>query len=370
MDEIFIAIITSLIASLIFWVVFDYLPNKKRYNKVRPKVEFDIYEIFVSVSIFLGMALDINKYGWSFSRRKIELGEVTKEDFNLWLQNKCLNSTYQFDEMGAKMLPIGEKLDERSKMICDKIEKGATYYSFMTAEEIILLRKIAAKVRTYSYTDSAVERVDGHTFRPLIPNIAYMAENFTDISKLYLELRNIVWSYKKIDRSINKYIVADFAFDKANKSYLSGDFKRCIKYIKKSKFAAESSKQLLLFKAYYNLGKKKKAESAIRIYFENTKTKTIALHSLLDDSHIDFYTMESWVGDLLSEYTTEIDLYEAIESSEKEKAIEKRGYELANEIKSFYENKSKESDVQAQRRMAEKKEKIQKQLDELGQISN
>ena len=157
MKEVLIAIITSLIASIIFWLVFSLIPERRRYNKVRPKVEFDIYEIFLSLRSFINIALIINEYGWMFSDRKIELGEVTKDDFNIWLQNKCLNSSYKFDEMGSKMLEVGDDLESTSNRIVEKLETCATYYSFMTADEILLLRKISARVKSYSYTGSAAD---------------------------------------------------------------------------------------------------------------------------------------------------------------------------------------------------------------------
>ena len=365
MKEILIAVVTSLIASVIFWFVFNYIPEKRRYNKVRPKVEFDVYEIFIKLSSYLGIGLEINEYGWSFPRDKIESGQVTKEDFNLWLQNKCLNSSYQFDEMGSKMLAVGDSLERCSRDICDKIEKCATYYSFMTADEILLLRKISAKVTTYSYIGSAEDKVGGTTLRPVVPNIAYMAENFAEISKLYIDLQQIVWSYKKIDRSINKYIVADFSFNEATRCYIRGEFKRCIKYIKKSRYASVENKRILLFKAYYNLGNKSKAMAILKLYMENSTHKTSLLYSLLDDEHIDFYDMNEWVGEVLSSYISEIELYEAIEESIRSQSIQKQGIETAEEIKEFYKQKLDENSRQAKQRVAQKQEKIAEQLEEL-----
>ena len=82
------------------------------------------------------------------------------------------------------LIPIGIELERISKDICTKIEKRSTYYSFLTADEILLLRKISAKLTAYSYTGNATEVVGKSTLRPLIPNLSYMADNFYIISQL------------------------------------------------------------------------------------------------------------------------------------------------------------------------------------------
>lgn len=365
MREILVAVVTSLIASLIFWFIFDFIPSRSRYNKVRPKVEYDIYEIFINVSTFLGLALDINEYGWSFPRDKIESGNVTKADFELWLQNKCLNSSYQFDEMGPKLLPIGDKLKKSAEDICSKIERCATYYSFMTADEILLLRKISTKATIYSYDDAATTKLGSTTLRPVVPNITYMAENFAELSKLYIDLRQLVWSYKKIDRSINQYIVGDFSYNEAKNCYVRGEFKCCIKFIKKSKYVPDTTKQLLMFKAYYKLGKEAKAINSLKQYFDKATHKSLLLYDLLDDEHIDFYNISAWADEIISEHVSEIELYEAIEASVRSKTIQEQGIATAIEIEKFYKKKLEENSVQAKEWVSQKHQKIVAQLDQL-----
>lgn len=312
-QEVLIAVITSLVASIIFWFAFNLIPEKRRYNKVRPKVEFDIYEIFTRLGGYIGIALEINEYGGSFSFEPIKTGTASKDDFDFWLQNKCLNASYQFDEMGKSLLLVGNRLEKSATEICDKIEKCATYYSFMTAEEILLLRKISAKVSVYSYNMPAETKVGESVFLPVVPNISYMAENFYELSLLYADLQRLVWAYKKIDRSINKYIVGDFQYNNAQKHYATGDFKKCIKCLKKSNLAAEELKYSLLFRAYYNLNNLPKALSALQQYFEVTKHKTILL-VLLDDTHITFDALDEAVFDIIVQNYSDIEMMETFEA--------------------------------------------------------
>lgn len=362
MREILVAVVTSLIASFIFWIFFNYIPEKRRYNKVRPKVEFDIYEIYVKLGSYINIALQINEYSRYFPFDRIKTGQVTKEDFELWLQNKCLSPDYQFDEMKDKLMPVGEALEKSAIEICSKIEKCATYFSFMSADEILILRKISAKVATYSYDMPAEEKVGKSTLRVVIPNIAYMAENFYDLSKMYVALQNIVWSYKKIDRSINKYLVGDFDFNEAQKYYANGEFKKCLKYLKKSKYAAEESKLVLQFKVYYNLKKISKAAVTLKSYFNcSSNTKTI-LYSIFGDTHIDLTSFDDSLWDIILQNCSEIDIVEVIESVEITQRIEKQGLENAREIKAFYEERLRQGDLEAAERMKEKREKIREKI--------
>ena len=161
--------------------------------------------------------------------------------------------------MRDKLIPIGPELERISKDICTKIEKCSTYYSFMTADEILLLRKISAKLTVYSYTENAIEVVGESTFRPLIPNLSYLADNFYEVSQLFGALQEIVWNYKKVDRSINKHIIGDFSLGKARKAYMHGKYTRCI-WLSKCKSSVHPIEvYALLFQSYYNIGQRKKA---------------------------------------------------------------------------------------------------------------
>lgn len=308
----------------------------------------------------VSIALKINEFGWSFPFDKIESGLAAKEDFELWLQNKCLNSSYKFDEMADKLLPVGNDLDGRATEICQKIDKSATYYAFMSADEILLLRKISSKVTVYSYDEKA-ENVLGNTcYRPVVPTIAYMSENFFELSKLYLQLQKIVWSYKKIDKSINKYILGDFSYNKANKQYLLGNFKKCIKIIKKCKSDNKYLKYSLLFKANYCLGRKDKAVSALKMVFDSTTLKPVSIRSLLYDFHLDFETMDDAVyEEVCSRYTT-AEILEMVEEIERERNLIANAAVTSKEIQIYYETKLKKEKDGASQRMQEKHKKLEK----------
>lgn len=39
--EIIVAIVTSLIASIMFWVVFNVIPDRRERKKMKPLIDFD-----------------------------------------------------------------------------------------------------------------------------------------------------------------------------------------------------------------------------------------------------------------------------------------------------------------------------------------
>ena len=83
MKMILVSVITSLIAYFIFWCFFDYIPSKIRYNKIRPKVEFDIYEIYFKLLFYIQAPLQTNIYGCFYPQDRLRAGLVSREDFSL-----------------------------------------------------------------------------------------------------------------------------------------------------------------------------------------------------------------------------------------------------------------------------------------------
>ena len=334
-DLIFSALI-SIVTSLIASVVFSAATDGRRWRKVRPKVEFDIYEILLSLMRFIQVGLEINKNGWRFSFEKVEAGEATTEDFNIWLQNKCLNNTYRYDEMGDRLLPIGDELATCRDNLCKQIDRCAAYHAFMTAEEILLLKKIATKACVYSYEENAETVIAGKVFRPVNPTLAYMADNFLELSQLYLALQNKAFSYRRIDRTINRYVVSDFRIAKARKHYYAGEYRRCICALRLMRKADLFQKYSLLFKAYYCCGEIDKALVALNHYLDVTTLKPISFRNIFSDMHMNIHSLDERVLEDLCDRFTNDAVNEMIRELDREKRIEDAAIKSALEIKSHY----------------------------------
>lgn len=335
MEAILVSVLTSLIASLIFWYLFDYLPNKIKYNKIRAKVEFDIYEIYVALFFYIQAPLQTNINKYFYPQDRLRSGLVSRKEFNFWLQNKCLNDTYMFDEMRDKLIPIGSKLEKSSKGICTLIEKCSTYYSFMTGDEILLLRKISAKLTVHSYTNV----VGKSTSRPLIPNLSYMADNFYETSQLFVELQEIVWKFKKLDKSINKYAVVDFSLGKSKKAYLQGNYKKCIWLAKCKSNSHTIETHALLFRSYYDIGKRKKALLYLDKYLDNFKLKPVYIRNLFADIYKKEYYLSADIIEVLSRHYSEIEIIEMNNQITRDQRILDDAVKVNQEILEFYNQK-------------------------------
>jgi hypothetical protein len=46
MKDFAYAILLNIAAAIIFWIVFALLPERRRRNKLRPKLEFGIYQVY------------------------------------------------------------------------------------------------------------------------------------------------------------------------------------------------------------------------------------------------------------------------------------------------------------------------------------
>jgi hypothetical protein len=131
-----------IIAAIIFWFFFNYYPRQRKYKKLRPKVEFDIYQMHWGLSFYFFYIFKISPWRDVAQQHKIVAGCLTKEEIELWLQDKCLNDTYKYDENKEKLISIGSDL-ERIALEYSKRQKDVlNFVDYLSAEEILLLQKI------------------------------------------------------------------------------------------------------------------------------------------------------------------------------------------------------------------------------------
>lgn len=334
--QILLSIAVSLMASAIFWLVTDFIPTRRRYGKVRPKVEFDLYGIERSLFAYLRTALKINEYDWYFPAYKIESGTATVEDFRLWLQNKCLNSTFQFDEMGPRLLPVGQDLEDRALELCRAIEQTSTFYAFMTAEEILLLRKVADRLRTYSYVGNASDRVGSVVLRPANPTISYMAENFSELNYLYFSLKRIVLGFRHADELSNKYGKTNRVIERARVEYLRGNYRKCLSIIRPRPHEDAFSSHVLRYKALYCLGKREEAAGELGLALDSTSLKPVSIRNLFYDARLDYRTMDREILSVLDDRYSVEDIQEMFNAIEQERTVVDSAMASAQEIMRFY----------------------------------
>lgn len=335
-EELVKNVLFSLLAALIFWVVFNFIPDWKRRKRIRPKVEFDIYEFYQELFHYIQVPFYYKEHSSSLLQQEIFAGKVTKEDFENWLQNKCLNESYLYDEMAPKYMCIGEKLEEVSVRLCEKSKNIYAFTDFLSANEILLIKKIITKLRIYSYVGDSSLIIDGKAFKPVNPSLSYMATNFFEIYEMFLNLQQIVLSYKDIDISINTSIAWHFKWRDTKLAYHRGEYKKCLRRFWFAEVQNKFPEHLwsIKFRCLYILGKRTEA----LIFLENQ----LSLNSLqliyIRNSFDDFYLQED-VKRLLIKARGEEEYIEMVECLKREKAIVDQMMSQAETIKHHYAKK-------------------------------
>ncbi|AWY01205.1 hypothetical protein A8139_15475 [Marinomonas primoryensis] len=94
---ILLPILLSVVAAIVFWLVFSYLPERKRRKKLRPIVELALFDAYKKLFSLFDLVMRHSSHSPSFFQSKIRAGNLSEEDIQLGLQNKCLNESYLYD---------------------------------------------------------------------------------------------------------------------------------------------------------------------------------------------------------------------------------------------------------------------------------
>lgn len=282
-----ITFIESLISAYIFWLAFNYFPEKSRNKKIRPNIEFTIYEVSWDLHVYLRKAFSHKIPVMGIVPSKFQSGDLTREDFELALQDKCLNETYLYGEFASIYLIIGEELLNYANNINDKIEQLYLFMPFLSSKEILILKKISVKIYSYSYTTPAVSEtpISGIVLKPVVPNVSYMAKNFHELYELYFELEEIMHSYKYIDLSINYSITSRFKWKEVEYDYNQGKYKKVLRRLKVAEILDEFPDYLwkIKFLSLYHVGKINKALNYLQDHLLSSKLDLKYLRSTFNE---------------------------------------------------------------------------------------
>lgn len=326
--DIIIPIILSFIAAIIFWFVFNHLPDKKRYLKIRPKVEYNMYSVYINLFHYIDLTLGHNNYSPSFFQHKIRGGILLKEDIVLGLQNKCLNDSYLFDKNASLFVVIGNKLFEEANKINIEIDKLFDFNNYLSANEILLLEKIRTKLFKYNYENTPFTKIIEHKYTVKIPNLSYMADNIFDIYNLFLNLQSSLFRNTFFDRDIFLYLVQYY--------FYSNNYEECKKQIGLHIEEYQDCKELLLcydFSCDYLLNRKNESYEKIESLFKN-KINLV--------SHRDFLVLiinEVRAQELLKQYYTDSDIKYLTDIIKNEENLKANFINQALSLKEHYSQK-------------------------------
>ena len=118
------------------------------------------------------------------------------------------------------------------------------------------------------------------------------------------------------------------------------------------------------------MGNLRKATAALKQYFEISKYKNSVLFHVLDDEIINLESLDDVIWEIFSANYTDIEIMEAMESTEKSKTVQQQGIKTAEMIKSYYAKKLDEHSRQATERMTAKRKHLTECLEKVRSGAN
>ncbi|WP_124916940.1 hypothetical protein [Alteromonas flava] len=288
-SNILLPILLSLVAAMFFWLVFSYLPERKRRKKLRPIVELALFDAYKKLFSLFDLVMRHSTHSPSFFQSKIRAGNLSEDDILLGLQNKCLNESYLYDpRVKDALLVVGEDIQDLTLDIDELANKVLSFHTYATAEELILLEKVREKIHVYHFGKRDLERhcrtkVNGRVIRPVDPSISYRHRNFFELYELFCHLQKLVLNYSPLDRERFVY--------KMQWLYYSGQYHLCVKLIRSqgSLFKKDST----LYRNYLALS-------------ERGRGRMKAFYKIIEDT----YKSRPYGGSLVSSRSTFTELLE------------------------------------------------------------
>lgn len=275
--DIVLPIALSVVSAVIFWFAFNLFPEKRRYNKIRPKVDYNMYSIYSNLFHYFDLALTHNKNSPSMFQHEIRGGILKKETIILGLQNKSLINYPKSGEIPFNYIIIGHSLDDIASRIDIEINRLFSFNTYLKADEILLLEKIRTKLFTYDYKGNGL-------IIPVDRSLSYMSENIFDIYELFLQLQKIIFSSKfssEFERNIYLYLIQYY--------YYSKKYELCKKAIKTNKEKYPGDMDISIS---YNF---------LCDYMLNRKDEVYKKIESLFSKHIDLVTYRSFVAPIIKE---------------------------------------------------------------------
>lgn len=251
-SNILLPILLSVIAALVFWLMFSYLPEQKRRKKLRPIVDLALFDVYKQLFSMFDLIMRHSNNSPSFYQSEIRAGKLSKNDIALGLKNKCINESYRYDpHVRGGLLVIGQEILDRAFELDELAKKVLSFHTYATAEELLLLEEIREKIRVYHFGERHINKscetiFNGQVFRPVDPSISYRQQNFYEIYLLFCKLQPLVLNKKPIDR--DRFIY------KMQSLYYSGQYHFCIKLIRSEGHRFE--KDSTLYRNYWALSER------------------------------------------------------------------------------------------------------------------
>ena len=251
-SNILLPILLSIVAAVIFWLVFSYLPERKRRVKLRPIVELALFDAYKQLFSLFDLIMRHSSNSPSFFQSEIRAGKLSEDDIALGLQNKCLNESYLYDpHVKDGLLVVGEKILDRTIDLDELANKVLSFHTYATAEELVLLEQIREKIRVYHFGERHIKKpcgaiINGQIHHPVDPSMSYRRGNFYEIYQLFCKLQTLVLNHRPLDR--DRFIY------KMQSLYYSDQYRLCAKLIQSE--GKRFEKDSTLYRNYWALSER------------------------------------------------------------------------------------------------------------------
>lgn len=332
-DDIIVAIVTSLIASVVFWLVFNVLPNKVERKKIKPLLDFDLYHIYTRLVHFLEIPFHHSMHSPSYLQMRLFTGDIKKEDYRLYLATKCLTEEHKkVDDAAKNLMPIGGALKSEANEIQDYIQKLYVFNKYLTAEQILLCRKIADKVTTYDFEMRAFERIGNQVLAPVDPTMRGMESMFYETYTLFLQLQDYLINQKPTGDKLGDFY-KDLRYRKLGLLYSRGEYRKVARIAKDYNYI---NTRAYYFRSLYRKGETEKGLAALRDFLQKESMQLIYMRGYFEE-----FIDDEQIKDVLIAERSEKEYQEIIDCINQEREQQDTFEKFAAEIEAYYDEKLK-----------------------------
>lgn len=332
-NDIIAAIVTSLIASVVFWLVFNVLPNAIERKKIKPLLDFDLYQIYLQLAHFLEIPFYHSMHSPSYLQMRLFTGSITKNEYRLYLSTKCLTDEYKnVDDTAKNLLPIGSSLKSVSNEILDCIQKLYVFNKYLTADQILLCRQIADKISTYNFEMRAFDQIGNHVFGPVDPTMRGMESMFYETYTLFLRLQDFLIKQKPASNEFGDFY-KNICYRKLGLLYRQREFK---KVAKSAKGGNDINTKAYYFRSLYRKGNNEKGLAALRDFLQTESMQLLYMRGYFEE-----FMDDERIKEVLIAERSEKQYQEMVDCINKERKQQRAFEKFADEIGAFYDEKLK-----------------------------
>ncbi|MDR2062457.1 MAG: hypothetical protein LBQ29_13765 [Acinetobacter sp.] len=265
--EIGLPVFLSVIAGIIFWIIFQVIPTINRRKQLRPKIDKDLMNISSTMIHMVQLSLLHNENPVSFFNKELSNGTLTKEAINIGLYNKSLNNDHLVGVFSRNIV-IGEEIYIHTKKIEERIERILYFNEQLSINEIMILEEIYQNIKKYDLSDfnrKYETTISGITYTAADPTLSHLSDFFFKIYQLRERLDRVIALSNNNDISI---FYKKISFLKQDKK-----FKTAIQLIQKRLKRASNDDESLkwnLFDLYYLYDKKQALSILNQLVNQNT----------------------------------------------------------------------------------------------------